>query len=103
MEYVFKLKAGRKTIPVIEFADSTYALAGEFLLAERSILKEIAALLKSKESGTLSGSAFTLTVEGENAVITNDITDKTLSVPTEELRQLTEDYRAEVRRLRKRT
>ena len=36
MEYTFRIKEGRKTIPVVEFADSQYALAGEFLLAAES-------------------------------------------------------------------
>jgi len=103
MEYTFKLKAGRKTIPVVEFSDSSYSLAGEFLLAERSILREIAAMLNSGEDGSLSGNAFTLSVDGDTAVITNDITDKSLTVPAEELRVLTEGYRAEVKRLRKRS
>ena len=103
MNYEIKITEHKRPLPYVVFEDEKYDLLGEFLLAERSILKEIAALLESKESGTLSGNAFTLTVEGKDAVITNDITDKTLSVPTEELRQLTEDYRAEVRRLRKRT
>ena len=103
MEYTFKLKAGRKTIPVVEFSDDSYALAGEFLLAERSILKEIASMLDSSEDGSLSGNAFTLSVEGDTAVITNDITDKTLTVPTDELRALAHDYRAEIKRLRKRS
>ena len=103
MEYTFKLKAGRKTVPVVEFADGSYALAGEFLLAERSILREITAFLNSGEDGSISGNAFTLSIEGDTAVITNDITDKSLSVPTDELRELTEAYRAEVKRLRKRS
>lgn len=103
MEYTFKLKEGRKTIPVVEFADDSYALAGEFLLAERSILKEIISVLNSGEDGSISGNAFTLSIEGDNAVITNDITDKTLTVPADELRELAEDYRAEVKRLRKRS
>lgn len=102
MEYVFTLKAGRKTIPVVEFTDDSYALAGEFLLAERSFLKEITALLQSGEDGKLSGNAFTLTVEGDSAVITNQLTDKTLTVRADELRTLSQDYRDEVRRLRKR-
>lgn len=103
MEYKFVLKAGRKTIPVVVFTDEAYALAGEFLLSERSILKEIAAFLSSGEDGTLSGNAFTLNVKGDNAVIENDITGMTLTVRTGELRALTEDYRAELRRLRKKT
>ena len=103
MEYAFKLKTGRKTIPVVEFTDDSYALAGEFLLAERSILKEIVAFLQSGEDGSVSGNAFTLSTEGENAVITNDITDATLTVKTDELRALSEDYLAEIRRLRNRS
>ena len=47
MEYTFKLKEGRKTVPVAVFADSAYEPAGEFLLAERSFLKQINALLHS--------------------------------------------------------
>ena len=102
MEYTFKLKAGRKTIPIVEFADNAYDQAGEFLLSERSILREITAMLNSGEDGSISGNAFTLSVEGDTAVITNDITDKTLTVPKDELRELAESYLAEVKRLRKR-
>ena len=54
MEYTFRIKEGRKTIPITVFTDSRYALAGEFLLAERSILKEINALLKAEGDGELS-------------------------------------------------
>ena len=33
MEYTFRIKEGRKTIPIAVFADNRYALAGEFLLS----------------------------------------------------------------------
>lgn len=102
MNYSFRLKEGRKTIPLVVFEDSRYALAGEFLLAERSFLKAITALLQSGESGELSGNVFTLTVSGDESTVYNEETDSTLTLPTEELSQLTADYYEEVRRLRKR-
>lgn len=102
MEYTFRIKEGRKTIPVVEFADSQYALAGEFLLAERSILKEINALLQNDSDGGLSGNCFTLRLSGTEAEITNDVTGSSLTVNREELKDLAGDYGDEVRRLRKR-
>ena len=88
MEYTFKIREGRKTIPVAVFAESRYALAGEFLLAERSILKEITAALESDGDGELS--------------ITNEITGSSLTVNKQELKDLAQDYSDEVKRLRKR-
>ena len=102
MEYTFKIREGRKTIPVAVFAESRYALAGEFLLAERSILKEITAALESDGDGELSGNIFTLKTSGENADITNDITGSSLTVNKQELKDLAQDYSDEVKRLRKR-
>ena len=81
MEYTFKIREGRKTIPVAVFAESRYALAGEFLLAERSILKEITAALES---------------DGD------EITGSSLTVNKQELKDLAQDYSDEVKRLRKR-
>ena len=84
MEYTFRIKEGRKTIPIAVFADNRYALAGEFLLAERSILKEINALLKAEGDGELSGNIFTLKLNGRDAEITNEITGSELTVTRDE-------------------
>lgn len=102
MEYTFKLKEGRKTVPVAVFADSAYEPAGEFLLAERSFLKQINALLQSDEDGELSGNVFTLTLNGDDAEIYNEVTESQLTVSRGELKALARDYSAEVKRLRKR-
>ena len=102
MEYTFKIKEGKNTIPIAVFADSQYALAGEFLLAERSILKEITALLHADGDGELSGNIFTLKTCGDIADITNEITGSSLTLDKQELKDLAQDYSAEVKRLRKR-
>ena len=75
----------------------------EFLLAERSILKEINALLKAEGDGELSGNIFTLKLNGRDAEITNEITGSELTVTRDELKALAADYSAEVKRLRKRS
>ena len=94
MEYTFKLKEGRKTVPVAVFADSAYEPAGEFLLAETF----------SEASGIseLSGNVFTLTLNGDDAEIYNEVTESQLTVSRGELKALARDYSAEVKRLRKR-
>ncbi|MER2080204.1 MAG: hypothetical protein ABS876_01620 [Ruminococcus sp.] len=102
LNYTFALRQGRKTIPVVVFEDAAYHLAGEFLLAERGILSQIAAVLDADGDDSISGSAFTLEKRGALCVITNDMTEKSLELPTDDLRALTSDYRAEVKRLRKR-
>ena len=103
MEYTFRIKEGRKTIPITVFTDSRYALAGEFLLAERSILKEINALIQAEGDGELSGNIFTLRLNGSDAEITNEITGSELTVTRDELKALAADYSNEVKRLRKRS
>ena len=103
MEYTFRIKEGRKTIPITVFTDRRYALAGEFLLAERSILKEINALLQNEGDGELSGNIFSLRLSGSDAEITNEITGSELTVTRDELKALAADYSAEVKRLRKRS
>ena len=101
MEYRFRLKEGKKTIPVITFENPDFALAGEFLLAERSFLTEILQALQ-EENGAFSGNAFSLEKRDNAAVISNDVTGVALTMDAQELTKLTEDYRAEVRRCRKR-
>lgn len=101
IKYKFTLKKGRKTIPAVVFEDSANALAGEFLLAERGLLSRFSELLEGAEDGTLSGNAFTLEKQGDRCVLSNTMTERTLEMQTADLRELTESYRAEAKRLRK--
>ena len=98
--YHFTLKKGRKTIPAVVFEDSAYDLAGEFLLAERGLLSRFSELLHDENDGELSGNAFTLEKRGEGCVLHNDMTERKLELPAADLAELTDSYRAEVKRLK---
>lgn len=100
INYRFALKKGRKTIPVAVFENDAYALAGEFLLAERGLLSRFSELLHGEEDGALSGNVFTLTKRGDACILLNNMTEHTLEMPTGDLRKLTDSYRNEVKRLR---
>ena len=100
INYRFALKKGRKTIPVAVFENDAYALAGEFLLAERGLLSRFSELLHGEEDGALSGNVFTLTKQGSLCILSNDMTECTLEMQTDDLRELTDSYRNEVKRLR---
>ena len=100
INYRFALKKGRKTIPVAVFENDAYALAGEFLLAERGLLPRCSELLHGEADGALSGNVFTLTKQGSLCILSNDMTECTLEMQTDDLRELTDSYRKEVKRLR---
>ena len=72
----------------------------EFLLAERGLLSRFSELLHGEEDGALSGNVFTLTKQGDACILLNDMTEHTLEMPTADLRELTDSYRKEVKRLR---
>lgn len=94
----FTIKPGKgKRPPTVQFEDKGYALASELLLAERSILPQLCELLTNaaEEDFTeerLSGNAFTVEVSRRKTVITNDVTDKTLEIPTADLKTAAEAY-----------
>ena len=94
----FSIKPGRgKRPPTVQFEDQHYALASELLLAERSILPQLCELLTNAaeedfSDESLSGNAFTVKVSRRKTVITNDVTDKTLEIPTADLRAAAEAY-----------
>ena len=94
----FSIKPGRgKRPPTVQFEDQHYALASELLLAERSILPQLCELLTNAaeedfSDESLSGNAFTVEVSHRKTVITNDVTDKTLEIPTADLRVSAEAY-----------
>ena len=94
----FSIKPGRgKRPPTVQFEDQHYALASELLLAERSILPQLCELLTNAaeedfSDESLSGNAFTVEVSHRKTVITNDVTDKTLEIPTADLRVAAEVY-----------
>ena len=100
IDYRFALKKGRKTIPVVLFEDDAYALAGEYLLAERGLLSRFSELLHGEADGALSGNVFTLTKQGSLCILSNDMTECTLEMQTDDLRERTDSYRNEVKRLR---
>ena len=94
----FTIKPGKgKRPPTVQFEEKAYALASELLLAERSILPQLCELLTNaaEEDFTeesLSGNAFTVEVSRRKTVITNDVTDKTLEIPTADLKTAAEAY-----------
>ena len=94
----FTIKPGKgKRPPTVQYEDKGYALASELLLAERSILPQLCELLTNaaEEDFTeesLSGNAFTVEISRRKTVITNDVTDKTLEIPTADLKTAAEAY-----------
>lgn len=95
MKYSIKISEGRKRFPVVNFEDEKYELIGEFLLAERGMLKYFLGALEKTDTESEteeSGNAFTLTADKEMTTVTCDITDQSVEVDTSQLKTLINDY-----------
>ena len=97
IKYEIKISQGKRPMPVVVFEDEGFDLLGEFLLAEKSFRREILSTvndvdLDMSESGSFTGNAFTLEVNGKTCKITNDIDGRELEVSTEDFKKLLLEY-----------
>ncbi len=107
IKYKIRLSKTKKPYPIIEFSNHTNAPIGSFLLAERAMISQIIAALtaESEESDdplSISGNVYTLTVDGDNSTITDDIAETDFECPTQDLREIALAYKAAMSQ-RKRT
>lgn len=84
-------------MPVVFFEDESFNLLGEFLTAEKSFRREILSTVNEvdlgmSESESFTGNAFTLDVTKDVCIITNDIDERELEVPTEDFKKILLEY-----------
>ena len=97
IKYEIKISQGKRPMPVVIFEDESFNLLGEFLTAEKSFRREILSTVNEvdlgmSESESFTGNAFTLDVTKDVCIITNDIDERELEVPTEDFKKILLEY-----------
>ncbi len=89
----------RHSVPIFEFEDKSYALLGEFLLAEcRNFGPELISFLE-KHGGQreeFAGNVFRVEAAGSHAKVVNDLTDKECMMKVEDLQSVVRAYMEQV-------
>ena len=101
IKYKIRLSKTKKPYPIIEFSNRENAPIGSFLLAERAMISQIISVLtaESEEADaplSISGNVYTLTVDGDNSTITDDIAESDFVCPTQDLREIAMAYKAAI-------
>lgn len=99
-EYTIKIIGENKKLPVMEFSDKSFDLAGELFLAERSFLKKIKSFLKKSDETEFSANVFTLTKDEDYILIENNVTEESTKIEKNEFANLLTAYYIEYKKLR---
>lgn len=105
MRYTIRLTEKEPVFPVVEFEDRKYNLLGEFMLAERGLLRHFAdkfdeLMPDSETSVEVSGNVFTMTSDNKFTTISNDITEQEITVDTSEFMELIIKYYSKLKEVK---